>query len=849
MRRILMRKVWRELRQSFLRYLALSLMIFLSIYLVVSLIGAADTVIIGGAAHAEANRVEDGQFSCFVPLTDRELEELESHGLEIEAMFFRDYTLADGSVLRVFRVRRSIDLAELACGAYPGNDRTLLLEKRYSEVKGLTAGSALEIAGLRLTVSGVVTTPDYDAPFRTMGESTVDSANFGTAFVPDGLYERLAATGRRLQSEEYLYAYRLHGAMSDDELRELLKTFMLEADAVEDPFFQDYWEQTFGKRDDLIEGARDLADGNHELAVVFQELQDKLDGNDYPLLSSYIPQETRDDLTELIDGVKELDDGSAELRDAIEEIADSYLEPDISKLRSFTPAADNPRIGAAADDVIINKYASLAAGVIIMVMLTYVISVFVIHGIEREQSVIGTLYALGMRRADLLRHYLALPVTVCLFSAALGTVAGYSRFGVPLQTADTYAYYSVPTLKTELQLYLLLYGVAMPPLIAAIVNWIVIRRRLSAPALQMIRGEEKRRDISMPDLGELGYVRRFQLRQMLREGRSAVGVVLGIFICLLLMMIGIDAYVMCGHVASDNIADTRYAYMYLYKYPEEEAPEGGWPAYAETLKKEVLGYNLDVTVLGLAPGNPFFDAAPPESQSRVQISSAMAQKYALEPGDQLIVNDEQNDRAYAFTVDGVVTYAPAFFVFMDLDSMRELFGMPDDYYNMVFSDHDLHIDPGRLYSVSTRSDVVKAATVFTDLMYGMVYTMIVASAAIMGIVMFLMIKVMIDRSVQSIALFKIFGYRRRELNRLFLNGNTLLIAIGTMISIPLAKTIMDAMYPFLVSNVACAINLYFEPWIYAVLFAGVMLVYALIHIPLTRRIGRIRPNEVLKNRE
>ena len=33
------------------------------------------------------------------------------------------------------------------------------------------------------------------------------------------------------------------------------------------------------------------------------------------------------------------------------------------------------------------------------------------------------------------------------------------------------------------------------------------------------------------------------------------------------------------------------------------------------------------------------------------------------------------------------------------------------------------------------------------------------------------------------------------------------------------------------------------------LFGGVMLVYALIHIPLTRRIGRISPNEVLKNRE
>ena len=582
---------------------------------------------------------------------------------------------------------------------------------------------------------------------------------------------------------------------------------------------------------------------------MLEELEQGLTGDDYPLLSSYLPAETREDLKELADAGRELADGSKELRDVIEEITDKYLDPELNILRTFTPAADNPRIGAATDDVIITRDASYAAGVVILALLTYVISVFVIHGIESEQSVIGTLYALGVRRSELLRHYLVLPVFISFLAGAIGTAIGYSELGVPLQTADTYAYYSVPTLRTVYEPYVVLYGAVMPPVIAALVNLIVIRRKLSVPALQMIRREEKRRDVSRLDLRGMGYIRRFQLRQLLREGRSALGVVLGVFVCLLLMMIGLDAYVMCEHVGQDNINDTRYEYMYLYKYPEEQVPDGGSPAYAETLKKEVLGYNLDVTVLGLEPGNPYFDAAPPESQSRVQISSAMAQKYALGPGDQLILNDEQNDRAYAFTVESVVTYAPSFFVFMDLDSMRELFGAGDDAYNVVFSDHDLHIDPGRLYSVSTREDVVKAADVFINLMYGMVYVMIVVSALIMAIVMYLMMKVMIDRSAGSIALFKIFGYRRRELARLFLNGNTVLIALGALISIPLSKAIMDAMYPYLVSNVACAINLSFEPWLYGVLFGGVMLVYFLIRILLVRRINRISPNEILKNRE
>ena len=849
MQRILGRKMLRELGRSWLRYLALALVITLSMYLIVSLLGAADTVLIGTAKHQEQNRLEDGQFTVFVPLTARETELLETCGLKLEKMFYLDYTLPDGSILRVFRLRREMDLAEVETGRLPAAENQIALEKRYSEEHALAPGDAVTVAGKRLTVSAVVTTPDYDSVLRSMGDSTVDSVNFGTAFVTDALYESLAGTGRSLQSEEYLYAYRLDGNLSHDELKEILKGFRFSPEAVDDPFFQAYWKENFGKRDELLDGARDLAKGNADLSAALEELEEALGGSDYPLLSSFLTRESRDDLHELSDGVKELADGSAELRDVIEELVEKFFDSDLSNLRSFVPAKDNPRVGGAAGDVIINKYASLAAGVIILAMLAYVISVFVMHGIEQDRSVIGTLYALGLRRGDLLRHYLTLPVLICFAAGLVGTAIGYSDWGVPLQTADSYAYYSVPTLDTIYELPVVLYGVVMPPLIAALVNMIVIRKKLSVPALQMIRGEEKRRDFSELDLKDMGFIRRFQLRQMLREGRSALGVVLGIFVCLLLMMIGINAYVMCSHVGEDNINDTRYEYMYLYKYPEEEVPAGGTAAYAETMKKEALGYNMDVTILGLEENNPFFDVNPEKSQNRVQISSAMAQKYGLKQGDAFLVNDEQNDRAYAFTVDSVVTYAPAFFVFMDIDSMRELFGADDEYFNVVFSDRDLHIDPGRLYSVSTKSDIVKSADVFVNLMVGMVFTMIVASAAIMGIVMYLMMKVMLDRSANSIALFKTFGYRQREISRLFLDGNTILIALGTAAAIPLSKLLMDAMYPLLVSNVACAINLHFEPWIYALLFAGTMLVYGLIHLFLMGRIRRISHQEILKNRE
>lgn len=66
-----------------------------------------------------------------------------------------------------------------------------------------------------------------------------------------------------------------------------------------------------------------------------------------------------------------------------------------------------------------------------------------------------------------------------------------------------------------------------------------------------------------------------------------------------------------------------------------------------------------------------------------------------------------------FTVKGICDHASGLAVFMDIGSMREMFGKEEDYYNMLLSDTELVIDESRLYSITTREDVVYSASVFT----------------------------------------------------------------------------------------------------------------------------------------
>ncbi|MDE6746163.1 MAG: ABC transporter permease, partial [Oscillospiraceae bacterium] len=341
----------------------------------------------------------------------------------------------------------------------------------------------------------------------------------------------------------------------------------------------------------------------------------------------------------------------------------------------------------------------------------------------------------------------------------------------------------------------------------------------------------------------------FQIRQLTREVRTSLTVIAGMLFSLFIVMIGINCYVLCQNYKIDSVADTKFEYMYTLKYPEETVPENAEACYMESLSKTALGYTLDVNIIGIDSDNRYYSAKPEKGKNKVVIGSAAAQKYSLKKGDKLILTDSAKGTDYAFTITDTAGYATNSAVFMDIDSMRELFGQDDNYYNVLLSDEALDIEVGRIYAVTTRSDIERSAGVFTDLMMPMIVMMTAVSVIIFCAVIFLMMNVMIDRAAFGISLVKIFGFRTSEIRKLYLNGNTVVVAIGAVICIPLAKLVTDKLYPSFVANVACGMDLAFPWYLYVGLFCAVMAVYFIVNNLLINKLKKISPAEALKNRE
>ncbi len=892
------KRILREFRAHFGRYLALLFMIVLGMYLVVSVAGMAETTIAGTKVYNDEKKIQDGQFTVFVPLTDKQLKSLSDEYGDIEQLFSVDVTYKDSKAdnnkseektLRVFKVRKNIDLISLNEGKLPESDSEIVVMNLYADRNNLKVGDSITLSGKSYKISGIGCVPDYNLPVKNFSDMTADPECFGVAFVSDDAYEEIKK-GKDAGAQDYTYVYRLKNTDSlsaeekQDKARDLkddIKDIDFDYKASGNEFLIEYVDRMYQDKTDFEDGLDELVDGTDELYDGVEEVNDGAselsDGADdfYSALeaNAMIPapylegsKKVKDGASDLADGTDELLDGAKDFKDGVEEFdeevrdfLDDNYEVDVPNLESFYENKDNPRIASdAASDVILKRLVSLVAGAILVMLFAYVISVFIIHQINEESSVIGTLYAMGVKKKSLIAHYVLLPTVVTFVAGLIGMVVGFSKVGVDFQMLDSYLYYSIPQMEKVYPLYIILYCVVMPPVISIVVNVLVINKKLSKTALSLIKNEQESlvkgnagavQGAAMKGKKGGNFLRQFTARQISRERRSVFTVVIGMVVALLIFMIGLNCYVLCNNVKRENLEDINYEYMYVLKYPMEEAPKDSEACFIKNLSMNYLDYSLDVNIIGIDDDNKYYNFKTSGNKKDLVIASSTAQKYDLKVGDTFVLDDTSEDRSYAFTVSDIVDYSIGLTAYMDIDEMRELFDEDDDYFNMLVSDKDLELEGGRVFSVTKRADIENAAGIFVDQMMSLIVILIVVSILIFIAVMYLMLNVMIDRAAFGISLVKIFGYRMREIRKVYLDGNFYAVTLGACIGIPIVKMIANAIYPYFIANTAMGMNLKFEWFLYVGILGGVVLVYFVISSILTGKIKRIVPAEVLKNRE
>lgn len=851
---VINKRILRDLKKNFFRYFAVFVVIAIAMYVVVGMAGSAETVMNGVKDHAKNNLVEDGQFTLFVPLSTEEKSEFQSTGVTIEEHFNIDFAVGE-STLRVYKNRSSVDLFEVDKGRLASNPNEIALEKQYCRANEIDIDAEISIDGHIFKVVGIGSTPDYDDVLQSITDASSNPLLFGTAFVTETGYEDLLATGKALGAEAVQYGYRLSGALEQSVFRDKLSKLQFNLGNVKDKYAFEYFDKVETAKNDFSDAVQKIGDGSKKITDSVSKISDSAKDLSEAVApfgtSAGSVKDAAEGLSksadQLSDATKDFNESTDELQTSFTEFSDKYLDFTYLNLKEFIEAENNPRINASADDIQINKTGALIAGIIVLILLAYILSAFVTNTIEAESKVIGTLYSMGFLKKELITHYIVLPVIICLLGGSLGTFLGF--WGMESQISENSSYFSYPILDNSYSPYLFVYGIVVPFVMAIVVNLIFINRKLSSEPLSLMRKQQRSYTSKGLDLGNMRFINRFRIKLFTREIKSNLTIAMGIFISLLLVMLATTIYTATTTIIKETNDDIGFKYMYYLSFPEEMPPENAETAYVEKFNKSMLGHNFDVSILGIPSDSQAFPYNIETTTDQIYISTSVAEKYNLAVGDNLGLTDKIKNTTYNFEVKKIVNYAPGLFVFMHIDEMRERFNQKDDYYNVLISQEALDIEAGRIYAKTTDQEIRNASEVFWSLMKSLVYVLIIASVILFVLVMYLMVKMIIERQTNNISMFNVFGFTKSEISKLYLRNNLYTVLISAAIFIPVTKWVIVQIYPFLTSNRSVGFNLSFSNEIYFFLIGLIIVSYFISFVLAKFKLNKIGIQEVLKERE
>ena len=775
MRNPLMKRIPRELKSDFGKYLVIFILMILTIGLISGYLVAANSLISAYNEGFEKYNVEDGKFETTEIMNKAQFKNVSALGVSLYEMFCFNVSLSNDSTMRIYAKRSEVNIECLMEGSLPENPGEIAIDRMYADNNLLCVGDEIESADgkRKWTVCGFVALPDYSCLYENNSDAMFDASSFGVGVVSEEEFD-----GYDKELLNYWYSWKYDDAPADDD----------EAKEMSDDFL--------------------------------------------------------DSLNEEV------------------------------SLEDYVPAYMNLAITFTGDDFGGDKVMMEVLLYIIMAIIAFVFAVTVSNTISKEAAVIGTLRASGYTKGELIRHYMMMPLTVTLISAAIGNIWGYTQMK-NFVAGLYYDSYSLPTYETLWNAEAFLKTTLAPVVIMILINYIVLKSRLGIMPIKFLRRElsKKRMKKALRLPHGLPFFQRFRLRVIFQNIPNYIVMFFGIFLAEFLLIFSIGLPPLLENF-QENIAENVFCeYQYILKMPAgitdenhklesmisliqfydevETENEDAEKFSVYTLKTpEDTDYKQeDVMIYGIEEGSSYIDADLKEGD--VYLSYAMAEKYGLSEGDGVTLTEAYDDDEYTFTVTGVYDYEGAVCMFMNIDYLNEYFELGDGFFCGYLSASEItDIDEEYIGQVITVDSLTKISRQLLLSFGDMVDLINVFALIIFVVIIYLLSKIIIEKNAQSISMAKIMGYLNREIAILYIIPTSVVVAAFTALAIYITSLLMSMVFEaMLMERMTGWIAIVIEKETYLKAYFLGIATYGVVALLEFRRIRKVPMEEALKNVE
>lgn len=530
-----------------------------------------------------------------------------------------------------------------------------------------------------------------------------------------------------------------------------------------------------------------------------------------------------------------------------------------NNIEDYLPAYANQAIHFATDDMGSDEAMGGVLLDILIVIIAFIFAITISNTITKEAKAIGTLRASGYTRGELVRHYLAMPVIVTVFAAAVGNLLGYTVFK-NVVVSMYYNSYSLPVYETVWNPTAFFKTTLIPLLLMFIVNLAVIWRKIRRTPLEFLRQDlkknKRKKAIRLPDWK---FFSRFRMRIILQNMPNYLILFFGIFfVCVMLAMaIGmpdtLDYY-------KNNAKDMMFAdYQYVLKSYEDEDAEpivtanGNAEAFAmKSLQKKSNAIDEEVSVYGIADNSSYVEIGGLDAlgENEVYISNSFAEKYRISAGDTVLLEEKYENKKYEFKVAGFYDRSLSIAMFMPIEQFRRVFDLKEDEFTGYLSDTEItDISEDNIAMVITERDITKMCDQLDHSMGSYMEYFQVLCILLSAVMIYLLTKIIIEKNENAISMTKILGYENGEIAKLYLLSTTIVLVIADAVSVFLGSFVMKAAWKAIMSGYSGWYAFTMNPWGYAKMFLFVLIGYLIVLGFDFRRIKKIPLDKALKNAE
>lgn len=155
---------------------------------------------------------EDGHFTLDKKIDSELTKTVEKNNAKVYELFYKDKTLENGNVMRLYKLRDKVDLVEMYSGQEPAKENEISVDRLYARNNDISIGDKINIDGRDFKVTGFSTAPDYTSLYKNNTDFMFDALTFCVGFMTDEGFDSLDDTGIKYN---YAWVYNDRGLDED----------------------------------------------------------------------------------------------------------------------------------------------------------------------------------------------------------------------------------------------------------------------------------------------------------------------------------------------------------------------------------------------------------------------------------------------------------------------------------------------------------------------------------------------------------------------------------------------------------------------------------------------------------